>query len=148
MAQQRLDHLLEAIHQAVLKAQTLMDEQHMEQLHKYFDEKGKPIMHELKVPTLDPEDDPEQMVTLRIPLLSLLPPTALRMKEMKMNFPVVLGRVQDEAEAMPTLRVDLGGSSGFFSKNQCVAQVEITFDADEPSEAFLRVNDYLVKSVV
>ncbi len=37
MSQQRFDHLLQAIHNAALKAQEITEEQHIIMLAKYFD---------------------------------------------------------------------------------------------------------------
>ncbi|PIB35281.1 hypothetical protein BFP72_07650 [Reichenbachiella sp. 5M10] len=154
MSQQRFDHLLQAIHNAVLRAQELTEEQHIHQIGKYFDEEGKPIIQELQVPSLDPDDDPDNMVTLRVPLMSLLPPSAIKIKEMKVNFEVALGKIKiadanKEKEGMQaTLDIDMGGSGGVFGKEQSKANIEITFESGDPSESFLRINDCLVKSVV
>ncbi|NER13713.1 DUF2589 domain-containing protein [Leptobacterium flavescens] len=151
MAQQRFDHLLQAIHNAVLRAQELTEEQHIHQLDKYFDEDGKPITQEISVPTLDPEDDPDNMVVLKVPLMSLLPPSAIKIRKLKLKFQAGLGKIKlgdADSKQGPSLDIDMGSSGGFFGKNQATADVEITFESGEPSESFLRINDYLVKSVV
>ncbi|WP_306350791.1 DUF2589 domain-containing protein [Flavobacterium sp. '19STA2R22 D10 B1'] len=152
MSQQRFDHLLQAIHNAVLRAQELTEEQHIQQIAKYFDEDGKPIIQELQVPTLDPDDDPENMTILRVPLLSLLPPSAIKIKELKLNFKVALGKIKLEQSNSknngPSLDIDMGGGGGIFGKKQATAKIEIIFESGDPSESFLRINDYLVKSVV
>jgi hypothetical protein len=151
MSQQRFDHLLQAIHNAALKAQEITEEQHIMQIAKYFDEDGKPIIQEIQVPTLDPDDDPETMTTLKVPLLSLLPPSAIKIKELKLSFKVGLGKIkvdQSDNKNGPSLDIDMGGSGGIFGKKQATAKVDITFEAGDPSESFLRINDYLVKSVI
>lgn len=154
MAQQRFDHLLQAIHHAVLRAQEFTEEQHIHQLAKYFDEDGKPIVQELQVPTLDPDDDPDNMVTLKVPLMSLLPPSAIKIKELKVDFQVSLGKIKltdgdvDKEGMQPSLDIDTGGSGGMFGKSQTKANVQVIFEAGDPSESFLRINDYLIKSVV
>ena len=151
MSQQRFDHLLQAMHNAVLKAQEVTEEQHIQQLAKYFDDEGKPIVQEIQVPTLDPDDDPDAMANLRVPLMSLVPPSAIKIKELKLKFQVGLGKIklgrQDQKEQL-SMGIDMGGSGGFFGKKQSTADIEITFEAGDPAESFLRVNDYLVKSVV
>ncbi|WP_447637318.1 DUF2589 domain-containing protein [Flavobacterium microcysteis] len=151
MSQQRFDHLLQAIHNAALKAQEITEEQHIMQIAKYFDEDGKPLIQEIHVPTLDPDDDPDKMTTLRVPLLSLLPPSAIKIKELKLSFEVGLGKIkvdQSDSKNGPSLDIDMGGSGGLFGKKQATAKVDITFEAGDPSESFLRINDYLVKSVI
>ncbi|TRX54847.1 DUF2589 domain-containing protein [Fulvivirga sp. M361] len=154
MSQQRFDHLLQAIHNAVLRAQELTEEQHIHQISKYFDDDGLPIIQEMQVPSLDPDDDPDNMVTLRVPLMSLLPPSAIKIKEMKVSFQVALGKIKisdgnKEKEGMQaSLDIDMGGSGGKFGKDQAKADIQITFEAGDPSESFLRINDHLIKSVV
>lgn len=154
MAQQRFDHLLQAIHHAVLRAQEFTEEQHINQLSKYFDEDGKPIIQEIQVPTIDPDDDPDNMVTLRIPLMSMLPPSSIKIKELKVDFQVALGKIKltdgdaDKEGIQPSIDIDTGGSGGLFGKGQSKADIQITFEAGDPSESFLRINDYLIKSIV
>lgn len=156
MAQQRFDYLLQAIHNSVLKAQELTEEQHIKQLEKYFDDEGKPIMQKIQIPSLDPDHEEGQMVAIQVPLMSLLPPSAIKIKEMKVDFEIGLGKMNinetdgldDKETVQASLAVDLGGSGGLFSKKQSRAKVRITFEAGEPSESFLRINDHLVKSVV
>lgn len=153
MAQQRFDQLLQAIHNAVLRAQELTEEQHIHQLDKYFDEEGKPLIQEIQVPTLDPDDDPEALVTLQVPLMSLLPPSAIKIKELRVSFKAALGKIKISDEdgdgpQAPSLDIDTGGGGGLFGKNQSTADIDITFESGDPSESFLRINDYLVKSVV
>ncbi|MCG8577673.1 MAG: DUF2589 domain-containing protein [Flavobacteriales bacterium] len=151
MAQQRFDQLLQAIHNAALKAQELTEEQHIHQLGKYFDEEGKPITQELQVPTLDPDDDPEDMVTLQVPLMSLLPPSAIKIKELKVSFKAALGKIKlndEDGDGPKAPSIDLNTGGGLFSKSQSTATIDITFESGDPAESFLRINDYLVKSVV
>jgi len=153
MAHQRFDLLLQTIHDAALKAQELTEEQHIQQLEKYFDEEGKPLIKEIQVPSLDPEHKIDEMVVLRVPLLSLLPPTAIKIKELKIDFEVGLGKLKgaldDDNKGLGSrLDIDMGGSGGMFGKAQSKAKVQITFEAGDPSESFMRVNDHLIKSVV
>lgn len=151
MAQQRFDGLLKAIHNSVLRAQELTEEQHIHQLAKYFDEDGLPIIQEIQVPTLDPDDDPDNMEVLKVPLMSLLPPSAIKIKTLKVAFQAALGKLSNtngDKKGGPSLDIDTGGSGGAFGKTQSTADIEITFEAGDPSEAFLRINDHLIKSVV
>ncbi len=153
MAQQRFDQLLQAIHNAVLRAQELTEEQHIHQLGKYFDDEGKPIIQELQVPTLDPDDDPDNMVTIKVPLMSLLPPSAIKIKELRVSFKAAMGKIKltdkdGDGPQAPSLDIDTGGGGGLFGKSQATADIDITFEAGDPSESFLRINDYLIKSVV
>ncbi|WP_154859562.1 DUF2589 domain-containing protein [Cyclobacterium xiamenense] len=177
----KLDNLLQAIHQSVLEAQLLTEQQHLEQLHRYFewpeDENEKnaeqaPHIHRnggiaktwaVEVPNLHPDAAPGSTTTIQVPLMSLIPPTAIKIKNMVVEFKVALGELVDErkegrnlfkknqpAPDAPSLGIDLGGVSGggFFGKKTPLARIKIEFEAGEPAESFLRINDHLIKSII
>ena len=154
MAQRGLDHLLRAIHEAVLSAQQSTEEQHIYQLEKYFDPDGNPIIKEILVPSLRMDAEEGAMDLLKIPLISLIPPTAIKIKEMRIQFQVglnsgeLLGDDGDSQGNPGNLPIDLGGSGGLFGSRQALADVEITFEGTNPAESFLRINDHLVKSIL
>lgn len=153
MAQRGLDNLLRAIHEAVLHAQQSTEEQHIIQLEKYFDPDGRPIVKEILVPSLRMDAEEGEMDPINIPLISLIPPTAIKIKEMRVKFQVglnsseLLGKDGDDKSG-GALPIDMGGSGGLFGPRQALADVEITFEGTDPAESFLRVNDHLVKSII
>ena len=147
MAQQNLDDLLQAIHDAVIEAQTITEKQHIRQLQKYFNEDGTAQMLTIRVPSMKHDAADNETETLHVPMITLVPPSAIRIKQMKVDFKVALGSL-DTKNDCKTLRVDIGGSGGLFGKTQNTANVEITFMGTDPPESFLRINDHLVKSIL
>ncbi len=147
MAQQNLDDLLQAIHDAVLEAQIITEKQHINQLQKYFNEDGTAQMLSIKVPSMNQNTPEGETQTLNIPLITLVPPTAIKIKRMKVDFKVSLGAIQTK-DNVKSLQVDIGGSGGLFGKKQSTANIEITFVGSDPPESFLRINDHLVKSII
>lgn len=182
MAKVKLDDLLQAIHQSVIEAQTLTERQHIDQLINYFDwpegepkidelvktnpqlllAGGKPKTINLEVPNTNPHPDAPETQTLKVPLISLIPPSAIKIKSMLVEFKVSLGDLNSavnkrklsldknpEGTNSNALSVDLGGvGGGFFTRKSSVAKIKIEFEATEPAESFLRINDHLIKSIV
>lgn len=148
MAQLGFDKLLRSIHNAVLKAQELTEEQHIRQLDKYFDDRGKPIVQELEVPSLHPDKKPGETEVLQVPLLSLIPPSAIKIKEMKVSFRTRLGNSTGKDDKEDTLQIDINAVGRDAAESMNMATVEITFAGSEPPESFLRINDHLVKSII
>lgn len=164
MSATTLDDLLRAIHNAILKAQQLTEQQHMRQLRNYFDDDDRAIVRDIKVPSNHPDANPGDYMILKVPLMSLIPPSAIKIKSLTVKLKLVLRGFMDnkptkkgfkatesyeEAHRGP-LEIDLGGSSGslFPSKNKNLADIKIEFEAGDPSESFLRINDQLIKSIV
>lgn len=138
---------MEAIHDAVLEAQTITEKQHINQLQKYFNEDGTAQMLTIRVPSLNPEAAEGETETLQVPMITLVPPSAIKIRRMKVDFQVALGGIENRRDSK-VLRVDIGGSGGLFGKSQNTAHVEITFVGTDPPESFLRINDHLVKSII
>jgi len=147
MAQQNLDQLLQAIHDAVLEAQMISEKQHIHQLQKYFNEDGTPQMISIRVPNMHPNSAPGELETLQVPLITLVPPSAIKIKRMKVDFKVALGSMA-QTETGKSLMIDIGGSGGLFGRKQSTANIEITFVGTDPPESFMRINDHLVKSII
>lgn len=147
MAQQNLEDLLQAIHDAVLEAQIISEKQHINQLQKYFNEDGTAQMLTIKVPSMHPGSTAGETETLQVPLITLVPPSAIKIKRMKVDFKVGLGRIA-ETDRVKALQIDMGGSGGLFGKRENTANIEITFVGSDPPESFLRINDHLVKTIL
>lgn len=164
-----LDDLFRAIHNAVLKAQQLTEQQHMRQLRNYFDDEYRCLTQRIWVPSNLPDAANDDYMPMDVPLMGMVPPSAIKIKRMKMNFKINLKgfeehyeegkkvekvgfRIKPEKDTRHApLEVDLGGIGGgsFFGgkRKPILANVDIEFEAGEPSESFLRINDHLIKSV-
>ncbi len=150
------DDLLLAIHNAGVEAQKLTEEQHYRQLKRYFDEDGTPYCQRIKIPNPDAGAE-EEWVDVDIPLLALVPPSTIKIKEMSVDFKVKLRGFTDGKDKVyfaangekkthkGPLQVDLG--HGFLQKDSSIADVKIVFEGTEPPTAMLKLNDHLVKVI-
>ncbi len=146
MSQQRLDTLLRAIHNAVIRAQEITEEQHILQLDKYFDEGGKPIVQELELPSVHPDAAAGATEIVSVPLLALIPPTAIKIKELKVDFNTSLNMF-DDGVTEGVIAADMATRT-IPGREDSKAHVEITFVGADPAESFLRINDHLIKSIL
>ncbi|MDN3686604.1 GH25 family lysozyme [Cyclobacterium jeungdonense] len=120
----KLDNLLQAIHQAVLEAQTLIEQQHLEQLDRHFewpddeDRKNEDMASHIlrtggaaktwvvEVPNLHPEAEKGSTTTIQVPLMSLIPPTTIKIKNMVVEFKVALGQLVEEKKKSRRVRTN------------------------------------------
>ena len=75
-----LDHLTKGLYDAVVQAQSLAENQHIEALSKYVDEDGTPKCLEMVI-------DGKKV---DVPLATLAPQSSIRIKELKMSLKVRL----------------------------------------------------------
>jgi len=179
MSNIKLDTVLQAFHNAVLEAQRLTEQQHIEQLDEYFDwpddvesspGNGDVNEHFLKaggraktwkvfVPSLRPDAKLGDLDEIQVPLLALIPPSSIKIKNLVVEFEVGLNEIgknknkdkvqNNKAGKDAAIGVDLSiGSGGLFGRKPAVAKVHMEFEAGEPPESFLRINDHLIKSIL
>ena len=80
-----LDHLTKALYDAVVQAQALAENQHIESLKKFFDKDGNPKSMEIKIP-----DEKGKQQTVCVPLVTLTPQSSIKIKELTMELKVKL----------------------------------------------------------
>ena len=81
-----LDHLTKGLYDAVVQAQALAENQHIEALSKFFDKKGKPLCMDIKIPSSNGEEQ-----TVNVPLVTLSPQSSIKIKELTMELKVKMG---------------------------------------------------------
>jgi hypothetical protein len=140
-----LDHLFKGLEDAVVQANALAENQHIESLRKFFNEDGTPICMDV---ILNGED-------VKVPLASLAPQNSIKIKELKMKLKVKLssygkrksrlgGGIFNKEDA-GAVGVDLGSSILPFRNNY--ADLEITFEGTDPPEGVVRLNNNLIKQI-
>ena len=67
-----LDHLTKGLYDAVVQAQSLAENQHIEALNKFFDKDGNPLCLDIKIP-----DDKGQNQVVSVPLATLAPQSSI-----------------------------------------------------------------------
>ena len=160
-----LDNLLRSIHNSILKTQLMTEQQHLRNLRRYINEDGTPKTIKINVPSVDKNNGPDtEDAELNVPLVSLVPPTAIKIKDFKINFKVnLLGYKESMAKTgvheadgsmfshEGPLFVEVGSLQQKYNaelNTDNIANVTIQFDNVDPPEALLRINDNLVKSII
>ena len=140
-----LDHLTKGLYDAVVQAQALAENQHIEALGKYVNEDGTPKCMEMVI-----NGD-----NVNIPLATLAPQSSIKIKELKMKLKVRLnnfGKRKSKLGGGIFSKEDAGaisadlGSSILPSKNN-YADLEITFEGTDPPEGLVRLNNNLIKQI-
>tara|TARA_R100000781_G_C4055914_1_gene119362 strand:- start:196 stop:657 length:462 start_codon:yes stop_codon:yes gene_type:complete len=140
-----LDHLTKGLYDAVVQAQSLAENQHIEALSKYVNEDGTPKCMKMVI-----NGD-----NVDVPLATLAPQSSIKIKELKMKLKVKLnnfGKRKSKLGGGIFSREDAGaigadlGSSILPSKNN-YADLEITFEGGDPPEGLVRLNNNLIKQI-
>ena len=140
-----LDHLTKGLYDAVVQAQALAENQHIEALGKYINEDGTPKCVKMVIGGNEVD----------IPLLTLAPQSSIKIKELTMDLKVKLnnfGKRKSRLGGGIFCKKDAGaisadlGSSIFPSKNN-YANLKITFEGTDPPEGVVRLNNNLIKQI-
>lgn len=136
-----LSKLIRALQNAVIKAQDLVRNQHLDTLKQHIDEDGKVRTVKLQVPVPDSNGYRE----IEVPTLTLMPTSGIRLEKLKMTFDVELsGLDEHECDGDCDHEMSIEMRRGLFSRNT-KAQVELVFRGADAPEGFLKLNDELEK---
>ena len=145
-----LDHLTKGLYDAVVQAQSLAENQHIEALNKFFDKDGNPLCLDVKIP-----DDKGQNQVVSVPLATLAPQSSIRIKELSMALKVKMGSFGKRKsrlgggifckEDAGAINADLGAS--ILPKRNQYATLKVTFEGTDPPEGLVRLNNNLIKQI-
>ena len=145
-----LDHLTKGLYDAVVQAQALAENQHIEALSKFFDKKGKPLCMDIKIPGSNGEQQ-----TINVPLVTLSPQSSIKIKELTMELKVKMGSFGKRKSRKGggifckkdagAINADLGAS--ILPKRNQYATLKITFEGTDPPEGLVRLNNNLIKQI-
>ena len=140
-----LDHLTKGLYDAVVQAQSLAENQHIEALNKYINEDGTPKCREMVIN--------EQKIS--IPLATLAPQSSIKIKELTMELKVRLNKFGKRKsrlgggifckEDAGAIGADLGAS--ILPSRNNYANLKITFEGADPPEGVVRLNNNLIKQI-
>ena len=140
-----LDHLTKGLYDAVVQAQALAENQHIEALSKYVNKDGTPKCMKM---VLNGE-------TINVPLATLAPQSSIKIKELTMDLKVRLnnfGKRKSKKGGGIFCKEDAGaigadlGASILPSRNN-YANLKITFEGSDPPEGMVRLNNNLIKQI-
>ena len=144
-----LDHLTKGLYDAVVQAQSLAENQHIEAMNKFFDKEGNPISMDINIP----DKDGQRKVS--VPLVTLAPQSSIKIKELTMELKVKMesfGKRKSRLgggifckEDAGAVNVDLGASIS--PKRNQYANLKITFEGTDPPEGVVRLNNNLLKQI-
>ena len=140
-----LDHLTKGLYDAVVQAQALAENQHIEALSKYVNEDGTPKCMKM---VLNGE-------TINVPLATLAPQSSIKIKELTMDLKVRLnkfgkrksrcgGGIFSKKDA-GAISADLGAS--ILPTRNNYANLKVTFEGTDPPEGVVRLNNNLIKQI-
>ena len=140
-----LDHLTKGLYDAVVQAQSLAENQHIEALSKYVNEDGTPKCLRMVI----------NGENVMVPLATLAPQSSIKIKELTMELKVRLnnfgkresrcgGGIFKNKDA-GAVSADLGAS--IFPKKNNYANLKITFEGSDPPEGVVRLNNNLIKQI-
>ena len=140
-----LDHLTKGLYDAVVQAQSLAENQHIEALSKYVNKDGTPKCMKMVV----------NGETINVPLATLAPQSSIKIKELTMDLKVKLNNFGKRKsrigggifckEDAGAIGADLGSSIHPTRNNY--ANLKITFEGCDPPEGVVRVNNNLIKQI-
>ena len=140
-----LDHLTKGLYDAVVQAQALAENQHIEALRKYVNEDGTPKCIRMVI-------NGENVI---VPLMTLAPQSSIKIKELTMDLKVKLNNFGKRKSSKGggifrkkdagAITADLGASIIPTKKNY--ANLKITFEGTDPPEGIVRLNNNLIKQI-
>ena len=140
-----LDHLTKGLYDAVVQAQALAENQHIEALSKYVNEDGTPKCMKMVI----------NGETINVPLITLAPQSSIRIKELTMDLKVRLSKFGKRKskcgggifskEDAGAIGADLGAS--ILPTRNNYANLKITFEGGDPPEGVVRLNNHLIKQI-
>ena len=140
-----LDHLTKGLYDAVVQAQALAENQHIEALGKYLNKDGSPKCVEVLI----------NGEKVDVPLITLAPHSSIKIKELSMEMKVKMGSFGKRKsrlgggifckEDAGAINADLGAS--ILPKRNQYASLKITFEGTDPPEGLVRLNNNLIKQI-
>src|SRR3989344_6237286 len=94
-----LDDLISAVQNAVIKAQQLAEDHHIELVSRFFEKdeasgQMRAKTQEVWIPSLNPSASPDEYVLVRVPLISLANLGSIKIKELTVEFDAKLGSLE------------------------------------------------------
>ena len=133
--QSSLETLMEALQQAVDRAQEQLQAYQLRMLREYFDEENRPLYVHLSLPRLAEDGRGLEHLEVDVPRLSLVRMGTVCLDELELNFPLQLREITKDTGQ---LLVEFPGS--LQAEGGC-AHVRIRFKSGEPPEAVMKLND-------
>ncbi|MDX2362456.1 MAG: DUF2589 domain-containing protein [Crocinitomicaceae bacterium] len=127
--------VMDAITETIMKAQEKTDEHQISQVQKFFAKDGSPISQTINVKR---EKGSEKM---QVPLISLMPPTAVKMKEVSLHVKVPIMKFTDDP-----VDGQISGEAESLEK-EYMADLHITYEGIAAPPAFTKISELLTDAI-
>jgi hypothetical protein len=165
-----LHDLIETIANAVIEAQSRIEQHQISNLARYFDQDDRPTSVPLRLPNTSPNAGPDETDRiLLVPLLALVNTCQLKIKDVEVAFDVDLGEFSvpedppaaeqtadgSEAEgvnsawhaAAPQKTLDVDMRQGVARDRDATARIVLRLEGQEPPEGLARLIHHLIKTL-
>lgn len=139
--QNTLGTLMEALQQAVGRAQEQLQSCQLRTLSEYFDENNEPLYVKLRLPRIPADGGPLEHIEVEVPRLSLVRMGMVALDEVELDFPLRLKALEEKEKQ---LLLELPGTT---SDGEDCARIRVRFKGGEPPEAVMKLNDTLIKLI-
>lgn len=153
-----LDALVGALNHAVVEAQRVAEVQHLALMDDFFDtdDTGVRTARSVKVGVPSLTDASQEVID--VPLVTLIPISSLTIKDLSISFRARLLEAEvNETESDDSAKSALGGAASHtllldlkaprMMSNPIFADVQVTFQAGDPPEGLVRINDRILKQI-
>ncbi|UAA39176.1 DUF2589 domain-containing protein [Paraneptunicella aestuarii] len=160
-----LQNLVEAIMNSIADAQDQIERQTLDNIYEWFDENGRPKMVSFRVPAFGPDADQKRARgeiaerEINVPMLTLMQNNPIKIKRLVSKFEIALGGVELQEQDVSGANTGLGAQAGqrikkilstdLFTgdskRRSRTASMEIEFESGEPTEAYLKLQNELLK---
>ena len=101
---QYFENLLGAMQESILKAHSMIENQHLNVMKRYFDESQKPLTFDIQYPRINPDTGELEYVLVQVPKIALVPMNSLKLKEMMVK---AMTAVCWQIFCLPTKRIPI-----------------------------------------
>lgn len=157
-----LEDIVRAIAESIMRAQQLVEKEQVANFSSFFTEDKQPASIDIKLPATHSKAQPDDMLNYRLPLLSLVPHSALTISEAEVDLDLELGSFEEferdsdndnflnpAGKAVPSSKkpsLMVTPSSDSKSSSRSVAHIKLKLQSVEKTEGLARLLDDVVKS--
>lgn len=156
-----LENVVRAIAGSIMDAQNLVEKAQVAHISSFFDREGRPMVIDLELPAIHSSAADDEFYLYRLPLISLVPHSALIISEAEIEMDVELGALSeaepatahpdalqpdgfDQQATRPSLMIN-PETGGLAKKSGNAAHIKLKLVAAEKSEGLARLLNDVVK---
>ncbi|WP_432738291.1 DUF2589 domain-containing protein [Maridesulfovibrio sp. FT414] len=139
---------IQAMASAVIETQNRIEKHQLMNIRSYFDVDSRPRCMEIYAPSMHPDAAENEEDIYRVPLLPLVAPNMLKVKDVEMTFDVELAGLltdedSDKKKASEMLCVNLAGGD---KERANTLHVTLRVETSEPSDGVMRLMNHLTQT--